>query len=104
MIARHGRLHGAGAGREGTPVDARSDIFAFGAVLYEMVTGQRAFQRDTVAETMTAILNEDPPELSASHQPVSPALDRIVRHCLEKNPERASARRMIWPSRSKRRR
>src|SRR5271154_1521415 len=48
----------------GTAVDARTDIFAFGAVLYEMVSGQRAFRRDTAAETMTAILKEDPPELS----------------------------------------
>ena len=52
-----------------------------------MLTGQRAFQRDTAADTMTAILTEDPPELSATRPELSPALDRIVRHCLEKNPD-----------------
>jgi eukaryotic-like serine/threonine-protein kinase len=69
----------------GEPVDARSDLFAFGSVLYEMLTGRRAFQRDTTAETMTAILREDPPELALSRGDLPPALDRIVRHCLEKN-------------------
>ncbi len=71
----------------GAAVDSRTDIFAFGAVLYEMVSGQRAFRRDTAAETMTAILKEDPPELSETSHPVSPGLERIVRRCLEKNPE-----------------
>ena len=71
----------------GQAVDARTDIFAFGAVLYEMLSGKRAFRRDTSAETMTAVLKEDPPELSDSTRVVSPALDRIVRRCLEKNPE-----------------
>jgi eukaryotic-like serine/threonine-protein kinase len=70
----------------GQAVDGRTDLFALGALLYEMLTGQRAFQRDTAAETMTAILREDPPELSAARAELSPALDRIVRHCLEKNP------------------
>jgi eukaryotic-like serine/threonine-protein kinase len=70
----------------GLTVDARADLFALGALLYEMLTGQRAFQRDTAAETMTAILREDPPELAAARAELSPALDRIVRHCLEKNP------------------
>jgi eukaryotic-like serine/threonine-protein kinase len=69
----------------GQAVDARADVFAFGAVLYEMVTGQRAFHRDTAADTMTAILTQDPPELSGSRPDLSPALDRIIRHCLEKN-------------------
>jgi len=69
----------------GQTVDARADVFAFGAVLYEMVTGQRAFQRDTAADTMTAILTQDPPELTGSRPDLSPALDRIIRHCLEKN-------------------
>jgi Tol biopolymer transport system component len=67
-------------------VDARTDIFAFGAVLYEMLSGRRAFQRDTAADTMTAILQEDPPEITGTRADVSPALDRIVRHCLEKSP------------------
>ena len=69
----------------GQTMDARTDLFAFGAVLYEMLSGQRAFQRETPADTMTAILKEDPPELSATRADLSPALDRIVRHCLEKN-------------------
>jgi dipeptidyl aminopeptidase/acylaminoacyl peptidase len=69
----------------GQAVDARADAFAFGAVLYEMVAGQRAFQRDTAADTMTALLTQDPPDLSGSRSDVSPALDRIIRHCLEKN-------------------
>jgi Tol biopolymer transport system component len=71
----------------GATVDSRTDIFAFGAVLYEMVSGRRAFQRDTAAETMTAILKEDPPELTDAMQPVSPGLERIIRRCLEKQPE-----------------
>ena len=71
----------------GAPVDPRTDIFAFGAVLYEMLSGQAAFRRDTPAESMAAVLKEDPQELSKPSHPVSPALDRIVRRCLEKNPE-----------------
>jgi eukaryotic-like serine/threonine-protein kinase len=71
----------------GKPVDARSDIFSFGAILYEMLSGRRAFRGDTAADTMTAILKEDPPELSETHKNVPPALQRIVRHCLEKSPE-----------------
>jgi eukaryotic-like serine/threonine-protein kinase len=71
----------------GEPADPRTDIFALGAVLFEMLTGQRAFARDTAAETMTAVLKEDPPELTAPHHPISPSVDRIVRRCLEKDPE-----------------
>jgi eukaryotic-like serine/threonine-protein kinase len=71
----------------GEPSDPRTDIFAFGAVLYEMLSGTRAFRRDTPAETMTAVLKEDPPEISDNSRSVSPALDRIVRRCLEKDPE-----------------
>ena len=71
----------------GQTADARTDIFGFGAVLYEMLCGSRAFRRDTPADTMTAVLKEDPPELSEPARQVSPALDRIVRRCLEKNPE-----------------
>jgi hypothetical protein len=70
----------------GEPVDARSDIFELGTILYETLCGQRAFRRDTSAETMTAILKEDPPELSLTGKIISPALERIVRRCLEKKP------------------
>ncbi len=69
----------------GHAVDARTDLFAFGIVLYEMLSGQRAFQRETSAETMTAILKDDPPDLTGLRQDVAPALERIVRHCLEKS-------------------
>ncbi|MGH9200612.1 MAG: protein kinase domain-containing protein, partial [Vicinamibacterales bacterium] len=71
----------------GEAVDHRSDIFSFGAVLFEMLGGRRAFSRDTAAETMTAILRDDPPELVDTGRPIPPALDRLVRHCLEKRPE-----------------
>jgi len=71
----------------GEAADARSDIFAFGAVLYEMLSGGRAFHRHTTAETMTAILREDPPEFSNNGRPIPPALERIVRRCLEKDSE-----------------
>jgi eukaryotic-like serine/threonine-protein kinase len=71
----------------GVAVDARSDIFSFGAILYEMVSGKRAFHRGTAADTMSAILKEDPADLSETNRNVSPALERIVQHCLEKNPE-----------------
>jgi Tol biopolymer transport system component len=66
-------------------VDHRSDIFSFGAILYEMLSGHRAFKRDSSVETMNAILKEDPPELSVSGVQVTPAIDRIIRRCLEKN-------------------
>ncbi|HEY1435083.1 MAG TPA: protein kinase, partial [Thermoanaerobaculia bacterium] len=72
---------------KGKPADQRSDIFSFGAILYEMLSGARAFHRDSAAETMSAILREEPPDLSATNRNVQPGLERIVRHCLEKNPE-----------------
>ena len=72
----------------GKPADARSDIFSFGAILYEMLSGSRAFRGDSAADTMSAILKEDPPDLSVTNQSISPGLERIVRHCLEKTPER----------------
>jgi Tol biopolymer transport system component len=71
----------------GKPADARSDIFSFGAILYEMLSGKRAFHGDSAADTMSAILKEDPPDLSMTNQNISPGVERIVRHCLEKNPE-----------------
>ncbi len=69
------------------PVDARSDIFSFGVILYEMISGRRAFHRDSAADTMAAILKEDPPELAGPGKTVAPALERVVNHCLEKSPE-----------------
>jgi len=70
----------------GQAADARSDIFALGAVLYEMLSGRRAFKRDSEPETLTAILKEDPPEISGAQGGVPPGLERIVRRCLEKSP------------------
>src|SRR6185312_15278048 len=70
----------------GKPADARSDIFSFGAILYEMLSGRRAFHGDSAADTMSAILREDPPDLSITNQSISPGLERIVRHSLEKSP------------------
>jgi eukaryotic-like serine/threonine-protein kinase len=70
----------------GEPVDHRSDIFSFGAVLYEMLAGRQAFGRETATESMTVILKEDPPEIATAGSGVSPALQRIAQHCLEKKP------------------
>ncbi len=71
----------------GESVDHRSDIFSFGAILYEMLSGQRAFKRDSSVETLNAILKDDPPDLLESSAHIPPALDRVVRHCLEKHAE-----------------
>jgi len=81
----------------GQNVDYRSDIFSFGAILYEMLTGKRPFAGDSTADTMSAILREDPAEISETTG-VTPALDRIVRHCLEKNPSARfqSARDLVF--------
>lgn len=70
----------------GGPADVRSDIFALGCILFEMLTGKRAFKRDTAAETMTAILKDPAPEVGLPGVEVSSELDCIVSHCLEKNP------------------
>ncbi len=72
---------------KGLPADTRSDLFSFGAILCEMLTGNRAFQKATSVETMTAILNEDPPGLLQMTPNVSPGLQRIVHRCLEKSPD-----------------
>jgi eukaryotic-like serine/threonine-protein kinase len=71
----------------GQNADARSDLFALGAILYEMLSGKRAFNGDTPADTMSSILKEDPPDLFHLNNQVSSALDRAVRRCLEKDPE-----------------
>src|ERR1700733_7971002 len=68
----------------GKPADARSDIFSFGAILYEMVAGLRAFHGDSSVETMNAILKEDPPPISGN---IPLAIERVIRRCLEKAPE-----------------
>lgn len=70
----------------GQGADARSDIFAFGCVLYEMLTGHRAFSRNATADTIAAILNDDPPSLAEAGVSVPGELQRVVTHCLEKNP------------------
>src|SRR5215472_15713194 len=71
----------------GQIVDYRSDFFAFGAILYEMLCGQRAFRKATAADTMSAILSEDPPAISQLVPTMPPALQRVVNRCLEKNRE-----------------
>ena len=71
----------------GLPTDHRTDIFAFGAILYEMVMGKRGFGGATSADTMSAILNEDPPPISEIAPETPAALERVIRRCLEKNPE-----------------
>ncbi len=71
----------------GQAVDGRTDIFAFGAILYEMLAGRRAFERPTSSETMAAILNEEPSAISQLAPNTPPALARVVKRCLEKDPE-----------------
>ena len=70
---------------EGKKVDARSDIFSFGALLYEMVTGQRAFQRDTKMSTLAAIINEEPKPLHEAAAGIPSELERIITRCLRKD-------------------
>ncbi len=70
----------------GKPADARSDIFALGTILYEMLSGKRAFEKDSSADTMAAILKDEPPDLSGEGKKIAPAVDRVVRRCLEKQP------------------
>ena len=71
----------------GLATDHRADIFAFGAILYEMVMGKRTFDGPTSADTMSAILNEEPPSISQLSPDTPAALERVVHRCLEKNPE-----------------
>ncbi|HZD30742.1 MAG TPA: protein kinase [Candidatus Angelobacter sp.] len=71
----------------GQTADARSDIFSFGTTLYEMVTGRAPFRKPTKADTISAILNEEPPPISQLASEVPPGLQRVVHRCLEKNPE-----------------
>jgi len=71
----------------GQSADHRADVFALGAVLYEMLAGRRAFQKDSAAETMTAILREEPPDLAESGRVIPGGVERVVRHCLEKDPQ-----------------
>jgi len=71
----------------GLPADHRTDIFSFGVVLYEMLAGLRPFRGDSNVETMNAILKEDPPEFASAGANVPASLDRIVRRCMEKNPD-----------------
>jgi tetratricopeptide (TPR) repeat protein len=86
----------------GESADARSDIFALGCILYEVLSGRRAFARETPAESMTAILREDPQNLTSLNADVSPDLERIVLHCLEKRPDERfqSARDLAFDLRS----
>jgi serine/threonine protein kinase len=67
---------------------SQRDLFAFGAIFYEMLSGKRAFHGASPADTMSAILKEDPPELTETGRQIPLALEGIVRHCLEKNPQR----------------
>ena len=82
---------------EGREADARSDIFAFGATLYEMLTGQRAFQGASQASLITAIMSADPAPASSAQPLATPALDRVVRRCLAKDPDdRWQSARDLW--------
>jgi len=72
----------------GQEADHRADIFAFGVILYEMLSGRRPFSGESAIEVMNAILKEEPPELSETNAKISPQLEKIVRRCLEKKPDR----------------
>jgi Tol biopolymer transport system component len=71
----------------GRATDHRSDIFALGVILYEMLSGRQAFRAESAVETMSAVLKDDPPDLSTANPAVPAVADRIVRHCLEKSPD-----------------
>jgi serine/threonine protein kinase/Flp pilus assembly protein TadD len=76
---------------EGKDIDTRSDIFSFGCVLYEMLTGRSAFGRDTTANTIAAVLRDEPPRVSESGVEISEELQTVISRCLEKDPERRFA-------------
>jgi Tol biopolymer transport system component len=71
----------------GETADQRADVFSFGAVFYEMLSGKRAFHRDSPIETMSAILSQEPPDLTTTERNVPAVFERTVRHCLEKRAE-----------------
>ena len=72
---------------QGRAADHRADIFSFGVILYEMLSGTRAFRGESAVETMNAILKENPPDLSETNKVIAPALERVVCRCLEKKPD-----------------
>jgi serine/threonine protein kinase len=80
----------------GQPADHRSDIFSFGSILYEMLSGQRAFQRETMAETMTAILKEEPTDLTLSNRQISAQSERVVRTASRSDLKIGFNRRVTW--------
>ena len=86
----------------GRRADARSDIFSLGCVLYQQLSGQGPFSRATAADTMAAILKDAPPDLSQCGRKLPPGLDRLIIHCLEKDPEKRfqSARDLAFALRS----
>jgi eukaryotic-like serine/threonine-protein kinase len=77
---------------EGKPADARSDIFAFGALLYEMVTGRRAFQGENVITILAAVINQEPPPAHTVVPDAPRELEWIIKRCLKKDPERRNWR------------
>ena len=91
-ITKHGAVVGTVAYMapeqlRGKSVDHRSDIFSFGAILYEMLTGIRAFHGETEVDTMTAVLREEPPSANLDQASIPPAYQEVLKHCLEKEPD-----------------
>jgi len=91
-VTKHGAVIGTVAYMSpeqlrGKPVDHRSDIFSFGAILYEMLTGTRAFRGETEVDTMTAVLREEPPSANLNQAEIPAGYQDVIRHCLEKEPE-----------------
>jgi serine/threonine protein kinase len=84
---------------ERTNVAHRSDLFSFGAILYEMVSGKLAFHGETSVETSNAILKEDPSDLTTTNRSVPPIIERIMRHCQKKALKNACSLHEMWPSR-----